>query len=71
MAQVTQHWFRHFLATTLQAAGWDRGTMKSQGGWTDDRSPDGYLHDIPDHRRRAIDALPIGETAAAAAKNKG
>lgn len=47
------------------------GTMKGQVGWTDDRSLDGYLHDIPDHRRHAINALPISETAAAAAKNKG
>lgn len=71
MSQITQHWFRHLLATTLQAEGWDRGTMKGQGGWTDDRSLDGYLHDIPDHRRKAINSLPIGPGEPGLVKNKG
>jgi len=56
LGQVTQHWFRHLLATRLLQIG-DIRTAMDQGGWIDQRSVMGYSHDAPEHRRRIVDAL--------------
>jgi len=60
LAQVTQHWLRHWLAThTMDATGNLRGVMDQQG-WKDPRSPMRYIHDVSGTRRAAINSLPIG-----------
>jgi site-specific recombinase XerD len=62
LAQVTQHWLRHWFAThTLKLTG-DVRLVMDQGGWLDVRSVMRYAHDVPSVRRRAINALPIGTT---------
>jgi hypothetical protein len=50
LRKVTQHWFRHMLATRMQNT---PGDGMQQGGWQDYRSFKGYVHDVPE-RRRAI-----------------
>jgi site-specific recombinase XerD len=62
LRQVTQHWLRHWFATHALAAGMDLRAIAEQGGWRDYRSIQGYSHDVPDTRRRAVEALPIGAT---------
>lgn len=57
LGQLTPHWFRHLLATTLLATGDLRSTME-QGGWRDARSVMGYSHDVPERRRSLVGALP-------------
>ena len=54
--RVTQHWFRHLLATKMLQLGDLRSTME-QGGWLDPRSVMGYAHDVPDHRRGIVSGL--------------
>lgn len=51
LRRVTQHWFRHMLATRM--APMDLRAAMEQGGWKDHRSVLGYVHDVPE-RRRAI-----------------
>lgn len=60
VSQVTQHWFRHKLSTTLLAQGTDLRTVMSQGGWRDPRSALRYAHTVTRVQRAAVDALPIG-----------
>jgi len=55
--QVTQHWFRHLLATTLLARSGDMRSVMEQGGWLDPRSVVGYTHDVPARRRSLIAGL--------------
>jgi integrase len=55
--QLTPHWLRHLLATTMLASGDLRSTME-QGGWLDPRSVLGYSHDVPQRRRAVVAALP-------------
>jgi hypothetical protein len=59
VATVTQHWFRHKLATTLRR---DLQAAMDQGGWRDVDSVMGYIHDVPCERRQLIDDLPIGDS---------
>lgn len=54
MRKVTQHWFRHMLATEIMATAGDPRAVMEQGGWLDIRSVMGYTHDIPEHRRRLV-----------------
>jgi len=56
LRQVTQHWFRHLLATRMLQLG-DIRTAMDQGGWLDQRSVLGYAHDVLDHRRQVVNAL--------------
>lgn len=63
--QVTQHWFRHALATKMMALGGDgalRLTME-QGGWLTAESVLGYIHDVPDLRRTLVQRMVMGESA--------
>src|SRR5262249_50299510 len=53
LGQLTPHWFRHLLATTMLASGDLRSTME-QGGWLDARSVMGYSHDVPQRRRALV-----------------
>lgn len=50
LAQVTQHWFRHLMATNWLRHD-PRATME-QGGWLDVRSVMGYAHDVPEYRQK-------------------
>lgn len=50
--QVTQHWFRHLLATKLLRL--DPRAAMDQGGWLDIRSVMGYSHDVPEYRRKLV-----------------
>jgi site-specific recombinase XerD len=59
VAQVTQHWFRHKLSTTLLSQGTDLRTVMSQGGWRDPRSALRYAHTVTSVQRAAVDALPM------------
>ena len=58
IGRITQHWFRHMLATSF------RGDIKAamdQGGWRDERSVMGYISDAPEHRRQLVARLDDGE----------
>ena len=55
LGRVTQHWFRHLLATRLIRA--DPRAAMEQGGWLDIRSVIGYAQDIQEHRRRLVTEL--------------
>lgn len=63
LAQVTQHWLRHWFATHALAAGMSLEAIAAQGGWRKYSSIQAYAHDVPEARRRAIDDLPIGKGA--------
>ena len=65
LAKVTQHWFRHLLATELLRHADLRTTME-QGGWLDPRSVMGYAHDVGEHRRKAVEGLSDFDPVAAA-----
>lgn len=65
VTRVTQHWFRHMLATRMLQLGDLRSTM-AQGGWLDPRSVMGYAHDVPHHRRGIVDKLDSPAPAATA-----
>jgi site-specific recombinase XerD len=70
VAEVTQHWFRHKLATEMMSLTGDLRAVMEQGGWRDVDSVMGYIHDVPARRRELIDTLPIGDTRSADSKNK-
>jgi hypothetical protein len=59
--QLTPHWFRHMLATTMMAEGDLRSTME-QGGWLDMRSVLGYTHDVPSRRRALVGRMPAPQS---------
>jgi integrase len=59
LAKVTQHWFRHLLATTLQGQRTDEATIMEQMGWRDPRAMRRYIHLVKPNQRAAIGALPI------------
>ena len=50
---VTQHWFRHMLASRMLRMGDLRSAM-DQGGWLDVKSVIPYAHDVPDYRRSVV-----------------
>lgn len=54
LARITQHWFRHLLATKMRG---DIRSAMDQGGWIDERSVMAYTMDVPEHRRRLVDDL--------------
>jgi hypothetical protein len=64
VAEVTQHWFRHKLATEMMSRTGDLRAVMEQGGWRDVDSVMGYIHDVPARRRELIDTLPIGDSRA-------
>ncbi|MCK7615224.1 tyrosine-type recombinase/integrase [Roseibium sediminicola] len=53
LKSVTQHWFRHMLASRMLRDGDIRAAME-QGGWLDPRSVIGYTHDVPEFRRSVV-----------------
>jgi hypothetical protein len=55
LGKVTQHWFRHALATKWVRRD-PRATME-QGGWLDIRSVMGYAHDAPEWRHQLVEEL--------------
>ncbi|HEY0522706.1 MAG TPA: tyrosine-type recombinase/integrase, partial [Stellaceae bacterium] len=57
IAQVTQHWFRHGLATTLLSRGADLRSVMDQGGWLTAESVLGYTHDVPERRRALVEQM--------------
>jgi hypothetical protein len=61
LGRVTQHWFRHMLATRLIRK--DPRAAMEQGGWLDIRSVIGYAQDVPEHRRQLV--VDMDEVAAA------
>lgn len=61
LGRVTQHWFRHMLATRLMRK--DPRAAMEQGGWLDIRSVIGYAQDVPEHRRQLV--VEMDEVAAA------
>lgn len=60
VSSVTQHWFRHLLATSMLSSGADVRSVMDQGGWRDLGTMLGYSHDVPEHRRELVNNLPIG-----------
>ncbi len=52
LRRVTQHWFRHLMATRM--AHRDMRAAMDQGGWDDHRSLMGYVHDVPERRRALV-----------------
>lgn len=63
MSQITQHWFRHLLATTLHAMQAPARVAMDQAGWLTVESFMAYAHDVPAVRRAVVDQLPIGVPA--------
>lgn len=53
LALVTQHWFRHLLATEMAT---DIRAGMEQGGWKTVSAFMGYAHDVPERRRKAVEA---------------
>ena len=70
IGQVTQHWFRHLLATTIVAASGNLRAAMDQGGWLTAESVLGYTHDMPEVRRRLVAELPIGTPAKPVSKKE-
>ena len=64
MRHVTQHWFRHLLATTMMAVRAPVRVGMDQGGWLTVESYMAYAHDVPEVRRQVVDQLPIGTPTA-------
>jgi len=65
VAEVTQHWFRHKLATEMMSRSGDLRAVMEQGGWRDVDSVMGYIHDVDGlHPRRAGAAPRIDRRAA-------
>ncbi len=60
VAQVTQHWFRHLLATQMLSKGADIRSVMEQGGWLDASSVLIYGHDVPERRRELVNLLDTG-----------
>ena len=60
MSQITQHWFRHLLATTMMALRAPVRVGMDQGGWLTVESFMAYAHDVPEVRRSVVDQLPLG-----------
>ncbi|WP_180982428.1 tyrosine-type recombinase/integrase [Methylocella silvestris] len=54
LRRLTQHWFRHLLATRMRH---DLRAAMEQGGWRDERSILGYIHDVPEGRRAIVTAF--------------
>ena len=63
MRQITQHWFRHLLATTMMAMAAPVRVGMDQGGWLEVESYMAYAHDVPEVRRTFVDGLLIGAPA--------
>jgi len=63
MRQVTQHWFRHLLATMMMALKASVRDGMDQGGWLTVESYMAYAHDVPEMRRAIVDRLPIPAAA--------
>lgn len=55
LGKVTQHWFRHLLATKMLRR--DPRAAMEQGGWLDIRSVVGYSHDAPEWRRQLVNEM--------------
>lgn len=58
---VTQHWFRHLLATYILGQSGDIRSAMEQGGWLDPRSVIGYTHDAPQRRRDLLAGRMSGD----------
>jgi site-specific recombinase XerD len=59
MRSVTQHWFRHLLATTLHAMQAPARVAMDQAGWQTVESYMAYAHDVPEVRRSIVNQLPL------------
>ena len=58
MDEIRLHDFRHYMATTLLAAGVDPKTVAQRGGWTKVATMlDRYAHALPASDRNAADAI--------------
>ena len=67
LGRITQHWFRHLLATKMRG---DIRAAMDQGGWIDERSVMAYTIDVPEHRRRLVNMLDEDFASPAPAKNR-
>jgi hypothetical protein len=63
IGQVTQHWLRHLLATSMLSMTGDLRAVMDQGGWIDSTSVLGYAHDVPKHRHALVRSLVPIDTA--------
>ncbi len=59
MRKITQHWFRHLLATTMMALRASVRDGMDQGGWLTVESYMAYAHHVPDVRRAVVEQLPL------------
>jgi integrase len=58
MDEIRLHDFRHYMATTLLAAGVDPKTVAQRGGWSKVATMlDRYAHALPASDRNAADAI--------------
>ena len=60
MRAITQHWFRHRLATDLGRI--DLRAAMRQGGWRDVRSVQGYLIEDAEFQRAAVEGRVLFDT---------
>jgi hypothetical protein len=60
LSEVTQHWFRHHLATELGRK--DLRAAMRQGGWCNIRSVQGYLIDDAEYQRTIVEERGIAGT---------
>ncbi|RJF89276.1 hypothetical protein D3874_21785 [Oleomonas cavernae] len=70
LAKVTQHWFRHALATNMLSAGADLKSIMEQGGWRDVESVLAYAHGVESVRRRHVLNLPVPQERKAKSRKK-
>ncbi len=61
IGKVTQHWFRHLLATKWLRR--DPRAAMEQAGWLDIRSLMGYAADVPEYRRQLVQELDLFRAA--------
>lgn len=61
IGKITQHWFRHRLATLWIRR--DPRAAMEQGGWLDIRSMMGYAQDVPEFRRQVATDLDFARPA--------
>lgn len=59
------HDLRHTFASRLAMAGVDLLTIKDLGGWETLQMVERYAHLSPDHKRQAIERLPVASTISA------
>lgn len=70
VAQITPHWFRHLLATTMLSMSGDLRAVMEQGGWLTAESVLSYAHDVPERRRDLVRRMGASVVSGTGSKEK-